>query len=366
MKWTLKLGRFAGIDVYLHTTFFLLIGWIGLSYWLQENSVIAALVGIGFILALFASVVLHEYGHALTARRYGVKTRDITLYPIGGVASLERIPEEPRQELWVALAGPLVNVVIAAVLFIGLLVTGNLEPISSMSLTGGSFVQRLMVTNLALVGFNLLPAFPMDGGRVLRSLLAMRMEYVSATQIAASIGQGMAFVFGFIGLFRNPFLLFIAFFVYIGAQNEARSVQLRSALHGVPVSKAMLTNFRILTPQDRLATAIDLVLTGDQKHFPVVASDQVVGILTQEGLLAGLRTAGEDAPVSTVMHTDFETADSYEMLETAFSRLSTCDCHTLPILHQGELVGLLTMDNVGEFIRIHNTIERNRPASLEA
>jgi len=362
MKWTLKLGRFAGIDVYLHTTFFLLIGWIGLSYWLQENSVIAALAGVAFILALFGSVVLHEYGHALTARRYGVKTRDITLYPIGGVASLERIPEEPRQELWVALAGPLVNVVISAVLFVGLLFTGNLEPITSLSVTGGSFVQRLMVTNLALVGFNLLPAFPMDGGRVLRSLLAMRMEYVSATQIAASIGQGMAFVFGFIGLFRNPFLLFIAFFVYIGAQNEAQSVRLRSALHGVPVSKAMLTNFRILTPQDRLATAIDLVLTGDQKHFPVVASDQIVGILTQEGLLAGLRTMGETANVASVMHTDFETADSYEMLETAFSRLSTCDCHTLPILHQGELVGLLTMDNVGEFIRIQNTIGGNQPA----
>jgi CBS-domain-containing membrane protein len=203
----------------------------------------------------------------------------------------------------------------------------------------------------------------MDGGRVLRSLLAMRMEYVSATQIAASIGQGMAFVFGFIGLFRNPFLLFIAFFVYIGAQNEARSVRLRSALHGVPVSQAMLTNFRVLMPEDRLSTAIDLVLTGDQKHFPVVKSDQIVGVLTQEGLLAGLRSEGESATVASVMHSDFETADSYEMLETAFSRLTTCDCHTLPILHQGELVGLLTMDNVGEFIRIQNTIDRHRPVN---
>jgi Zn-dependent protease len=365
MKWSWKIGRFAGIDVYLHTTFFLLLGWIGISYWLQENSILAALTGVGFILALFASVVFHEYGHALTARRFGVKTRDITLYPIGGVASLERIPEEPRQELWVALAGPLVNVGIAVVLFLGLIFTGNLGDISSLSMTGGTFVERLMVTNLVLVGFNLLPAFPMDGGRVLRSLLAMRLEYTQATQIAASIGQGMAFLFGFIGLFRNPFLVFIAFFVYIGAQNEARSVQMRSALHGIPVSRAMLTNFKVLAPDEKLSTAIDLVLAGDQKHFPVVEDGEVVGILTQSGLLTGLKTSGNNTPVAEVMRTDFRTADSFDMLETAFARLSTCDCHTLPILNQGELVGLLTMDNVGEFIRIQSLGGRGKIVQQE-
>ena len=359
MKWTLKIGRFAGIDVFLHTTFFLMIGWIGLTYWLQENSFVAVITGVGFILALFASVVLHEYGHALTARKYGIKTRDITLYPIGGVARLERIPENPKEELWVALAGPAVNVVIAAVLFIWLLVSATLEPLSSLSLTGGSFIERLMVTNLVLVGFNLIPAFPMDGGRVLRALLAMRLEYTAATQIAASIGQGLAFVFGFIGLFTNTFLLFIAFFVWIGAQNEAKLVRMKSALDGIPVSQAMLTNFKTISHDDTLSVVIDHILAGDQKDFPVVSDGQVIGILSESGLLVGLRRNGENTPVSSVMQTSFATADSYDMLETAFASLQNCDCHTMPVFHNDQLVGLLTMDNIGEFIRIQSIVDLN-------
>jgi Zn-dependent protease len=357
MKWSWKIGKFAGIDVYLHTTFFLLIGWIALSYWFQENSIVAVISGVGFILALFASVVLHEYGHALTARKYGVKTRDITLYPIGGVASLERIPEDPKQELWVALAGPAVNVVIAAILFIWLGVTSALEPLSNISMTGGSFIERLMVTNLILVGFNLIPAFPMDGGRVLRALLALKLEYTTATQVAASIGQGVAFIFGFIGLFSNPFLVFIALFVWIGAQGEARMVRMKSALNGIPVSRAMLTNFEILSPEDKLSTVVDFVLSGDQKDFPVVSDGQVVGILTQSGLLNGLRGNGEDSPVANAMQKSFKTAEPFDMLESAFARLQNCNCHTLPILRYGQLVGLVTMDNIGEFIRIQSMLE---------
>jgi Zn-dependent protease len=357
MKWSWKIGKFLGIDVYLHTTFFLLIAWIALSYWLQENSLVAVLSGVGFILALFASVVFHEYGHALMARRFGVKTRDITLYPIGGVARLERIPENPRQELWVALAGPGVNVVIAISLFLGLLITGALDPLSSLSLTGGSFLERLMLTNLFLVGFNLIPAFPMDGGRVLRALLATRLEYTRATQIAASVGQGMAFLFGFVGLFFNPFLVFIALFVWIGAQSEARMVTLKSALNGIPVERAMLTNFTVLSQDDSLAKAVDYVLSSDQKDFPVVADEQVVGILSQSELLEGLRRNGEASLVGSVMRRDFQTADSFEMLDTAFARLQDCDCHTIPIYHQSKFIGLLTMDNVGEFIRIQSMLE---------
>lgn len=357
MKWSWKLGKIIGIDVYLHTTFLLLIGWIALTNWLQENSLVAVISGVGFILALFASVILHEYGHALTARRFGVKTRNITLYPIGGVANLERIPEDPKQELWVAIAGPAVNVVIALILFIGLFFTRALEPLTSLSLTGGSFVERLMVTNLILVGFNLIPAFPMDGGRVLRALLAMKLEYTAATQIAASIGQGIAFLFGFIGLFSNPFLVFIALFVWIGAQSEARMVTLKSVLNGIPVERAMLTNFTVLSKDDSLVKAVDYVLSGDQKDFPVVADEQVVGILSQSELLEGLRRNGEATLVGSVMRRDFQTADSFEMLDTAFARLQDCACHTIPVLHQSKFVGLLTMDNVGEFIRIQSILE---------
>src|SRR5512143_3066685 len=171
MKWQWKLGRFAGIDVYVHATFLLLIGWVGYSHWLEHQSWGEVLNGILFILALFLCVVLHEYGHALTARRYGIKTRDITLYPIGGVARLERMPEKPVEELWVALMGPAVNVVIGVLLLVYLLATNTLLPLNQVTVGSGSVFERLMIVNFTLVLFNLLPAFPMDGGRVLRALL---------------------------------------------------------------------------------------------------------------------------------------------------------------------------------------------------
>ena len=176
MKWQWKIGRFFDIDVYMHATFLLLIGWVGISHWLDQQSWTAVLSGIAFILLLFLFVVMHEYGHALTARKFGIKTRDITLYPIGGVARLERMPEKPIEELWVALAGPAVNVVLAVGLFGWLFVTNTLEPLSGLTVSSGSLIERLAVVNLSLVLFNLIPAFPMDGGRVLRAALAMRMD----------------------------------------------------------------------------------------------------------------------------------------------------------------------------------------------
>jgi len=188
MKWQWKLGTFAGIDVFVHATFLLIVGWYGWTYWLETRTLTGALEGVVFILLLFLAVTLHEYGHALTARKYNIRTRDITLYPIGGMARLERMPEKPVQELRVALAGPEVNVVIAAILFGYLALTNALVPFSQLTLTTGSFIERLMFVNLSLVLFNLIPAFPMDGGRVLRALLAMNMDYVRATQIAATVG----------------------------------------------------------------------------------------------------------------------------------------------------------------------------------
>jgi Zn-dependent protease len=258
MKWSWKLGEVAGIGVHIHATFLLLLAWVALAHWLEERSLVLVLEGVAFILVLFACVLLHELAHALTAKRYGIKTRDITLLPIGGMAQLERIPDDPKQEVWVTLAGSAVNVVIALVLFAWLQLTGGMEPLNKLSVTGGSFLMRLMTVNVFLVAFNMLPAFPMDGGRVLRALLAMRMEYTKATQIAAYLGQGLAFLFGFIGLLTNPFLVFIALFVWIGAAQEASMAQIRSALEGIPVARAMLTEFHTLTSHDSLARAVDL------------------------------------------------------------------------------------------------------------
>src|SRR5258706_4435185 len=318
MKWQWKLGRFAGIDVYVHATFLLLIGWVGYSYWLEQKNWRVVLNGVLFILALFVCVVLHEYGHALTARKYGIKTRDITLYPIGGVARLERMPDKPIEELWVALMGPAVNVVIAAGLFAYLFLTHGMVSMKELTVASGNFLVRLMVVNIWLVVFNLIPAFPMDGGRVLRAILALKMEYTQATQVAANIGQGLALLMGFIGLFSNPFLVFIAFFVWIGASQEASMVTMRNSLSGIPVTRAMMTDFKSLSPRDTLAEVVALMLAGSQHDFPVVdANGQVAGILGRDAFIKGLSQQGQRVPVVDVRRPNIPEGDSPEMVETA-------------------------------------------------
>ncbi|MCA2001741.1 MAG: site-2 protease family protein [Chloroflexi bacterium] len=360
MKWQWKLGKFAGIDVYIHATFFLLIGWVGFSHWIQHQNLIETLKGVGFILALFACVILHEYGHALTARKYGIKTRDITIYPIGGVARLERMPDKPIQELWVALMGPAVNVVIAAILFAYLFLTSGLVPLADLTVASGSFVERVMLVNVTLVLFNLIPAFPMDGGRVLRALLAMRMDYVKATQIAAAIGQGMALLFGFIGLFSNPFLLFIAFFVWIGASQEASMVQMKNAISGIPVGRAMLTDYKSLSPRDPLSQMAQLILAGSQHDFPVLDNDRVVGVVTRDDFLAALTQHGQNIAISAVMRPNPPEVDSYDMVENALMRIQESGIPALPVTHGGQLVGIVTAENITEYLMIRSALKASR------
>lgn len=364
MKWQWKIGEYAGIGVYLHATFFLLIGFVGLSHILQGDPVSQTIAGVVFILALFASVVLHEFGHALTAKRYGIKTRDITLYPIGGVARLERMPDKPAQEFWVAVAGPAVNVVIAGVLFVWITVTNEIVSLERLSVATGSFLGRLMLTNISLVLFNLLPAFPMDGGRVLRALLAMRMEYTRATQIAASIGQGMAFLFGFVGLFTNPFLVFIALFVWIGAAQESSMVQMKSALGGIPVNRAMLTDYRALAPSDSLGRAVDLILAGSQQDFPVVANGTVVGVLTRDRVIAVLAQQGREVRVDQVMAGEIAVVDYAEMLDRALMQMEERQAPMIGVTRAGQLVGIVTKENIGEFLMIQAALSKSSTRGL--
>ncbi|MDX1707844.1 MAG: site-2 protease family protein [Desulfobacterales bacterium] len=356
MKWSLKIGKLAGIDVFIHFTFFLLLAWIAFITYNQGGSVNAAVVGVVFILVIFACVVLHELGHALTAKKYGIKTRDIILLPIGGVARLEKMPDQPRQELLVALAGPAVNVIIAAIFAAYLYLTNSFTPSAELAAGSVSFAERIMAVNIFLVVFNLIPAFPMDGGRVLRALLATRLPYSKATQYAAPAWQGIAVLFGIVGLFYNPLLLFIAFFVWIGAAQEANLTQMKSALSGIPVSTAMLTDFKTLDRKQSLKSAVELTLAGSQKDFPVTDDGSVMGVLTQSDLIAALSKYGEHAPVSEAMQRHFITVDSYDMLETAFLKLKECNCHTIPVTRQNRLVGLLTMDNLGEYMRIQSAL----------
>ena len=365
MKWSWKIGEVSGIGIYVHWTFLILLVWFG-GIHLWQGQLGLAVYLVGFILALFACVVLHELGHALAAQRFNIKTRDITLLPIGGLARLERMPDDPRQELLVAIAGPAVNVVIAAVLAAVLAVAGKLADVTSTQLVGGPFLINLLWANVLLVGFNLLPAFPMDGGRVLRALLAQRMDYVRATEIAASVGQMMAVAFGVIGLFWNPFLLFIALFVWIGAEQEAHMARFRLAFHGVPVRQAMMTRFRALGENDTLDQAVEQLLAGAQQDFPVTTDDHVAGMLPRSELIAALQQRGREARVGDVMRRDFGTVEDTEMLERVFQRMQECSCQSLPVLRRGELVGMVTLENIGEFMMIQNAVRataaRERPA----
>jgi Zn-dependent protease/predicted transcriptional regulator len=360
MKWQWKLGKFAGIDVYVHATFLLLIGWVGFSHWLEHQDWAQVLSGILFILALFVCVILHEYGHALTARKYGIKTRDITIYPIGGVARLERMPEKPIEELWVALMGPAVNVVIAAGLFAYLYLTSSLVPLNELTVASGSFLERLMTVNISLVLFNLIPAFPMDGGRVLRALLAMRLDYVRATQIAATIGQGMALLFGLVGLFGNAMLLFIAFFIWIGASQESSATQMKNAISGIPVGRAMLTDYKSLSPRDSLSRMAQLILAGSQHDFPVIDNDRVVGVVTRDDFLVALTRHGQNIAISAVMRSNPPAVDSYEMVENALMRIQESGVPALPVTHAGQLVGIVTAENITEYLMINSALRASR------
>ena len=351
MKWSIKLVTIAGIGVYMHLTFLLLLGWMAFGFYRQGQSLTEILTGMVSVLLLFVVVVLHEFGHALTARRFGIGTRDITLLPIGGVARLERMPEDPKQELLVALAGPAVNVALAVGIFLLLLFTGSLPQEVPQNIMQ-EIPLFLLGINIMLALFNMLPAFPMDGGRVLRALLAMRMEYVSATQIAAQIGQAMALLFGFVGLFANPFLIFIALFVWIAASEEAGMVQMKTAMSGMPISKAMITRFQTVSPSQSLQEVAQLLLDGFQQDFPVVYRQELVGVLTRPSLIKALKEKGDMARVDDVMEEDFQTADPAEMMENVFIRLRECQCRSIPILRDGELVGLVTMENLGEFIMV--------------
>ena len=364
MRWSLKIATVAEIGIFVHWTFVLIIGWIVMVFLAQGQGYWAAAEGVVFVLAIFGCIVLHELGHALTARRYGIPTRDITLLPIGGVARLERMPEDPAQEFRVAIAGPVVNVVIALFIVGGLSVAGAWKPFTEIVWIGGTaadFLLRLMWVNLFIVGFNLLPAFPMDGGRVLRSILARKLDFVQATQISAKVGQSMALVFGFFGILAlNPFLVLIALFVFVGAQAESHSAQLTSFIRGLQVKDAMMRRFSCLSEEDSLSVAIDQLLAGSQQEFPVWRDGAgVVGLLRGRDLVEALSTRGRFERVGDVMEPDYPVVEDDEPLEYVFHKMTSDGLSTLPVLDKkGAVVGLLTRENVGELVMISSAIKR--------
>ncbi|WP_207461360.1 site-2 protease family protein [Azospirillum sp. SYSU D00513] len=360
MNWSIPIGTVKGTVIRIHITFLLFLLWIGIAHHAQGGAE-AALEGVVFIALLFLCVLLHEFGHVFAARRYGVQTPDITLLPIGGVARLERIPEKPSQELVIALAGPAVNIVIAGILY---LLLGGFLPAGSMEVqnAGVDMLARLASVNLFLALFNLIPAFPMDGGRVLRAILAARLGYGRGTQMAASVGQAVAFGLGLLGLFGNPLLIFIALFVYLGAASEAHAVQMREITRGVAVSDAMVTRFESLSPSSVVEDAVQCLIRTTQHEFPVVdGAGRLRGVLTRDDMIRALRERGPDTPVLEVMRTDIPVVRNRGNLEEA---LRVMQENRLPAVGvtdgEGRLVGLVTPENVGEMMMIQSA--RPQPA----
>jgi Zn-dependent protease/CBS domain-containing protein len=285
MSWSLNIGTIAGTAVRVHVTFLLFLGWIFGVGWVAGGPE-AAWQALAFLVLLFACVVAHEFGHIFTARAFGVSTPDVTLLPIGGVARLERIPEAPYEEFLVAIAGPLVNVAITIALIAVAGAQVNIGDLYAVESPDASMIDRLAAVNLFLAVFNMIPAFPMDGGRVLRALLAARLGFVRATKVAAFIGQGVAFALGVIGVFSNPMLIFIAVFVYLAASSEAHAVAVRAMSRGLPVSAAMTTHFATLTPAAQLEDAAQALLRTSQIDVPVIdAAGKPVGMLVRDDLM---------------------------------------------------------------------------------
>ncbi len=352
--WSVSLGRIGGTEVRVHFTFLLLVLWFGLVAGMQGGAA-AAVDAIVFILAVFGCVVLHEYGHILTAKSFGIVTRDITLLPIGGIASVERMPEKPAQELLVALAGPTVNGLIAAILIVlfGADLGAELT-VASMDDLKLDFATRLALANAMLAVFNLIPAFPMDGGRVLRALLSLRLDRARATRIAARIGHGIALGLGFLGLFGNPILVFIALFIFLAASQEVYATELGEAARGAGVLDATITAFSTLDMRSTVSQGVDKLLSSTQRNFPVIdGAGRLQGILTRDGIIRALTDRGPDTPVVDVMERPVATVDRRAPLSEAVAKLQGGQ----PLVgvvddDDGRLVGLVTLENLAEYMMV--------------
>ncbi|MGX9572373.1 site-2 protease family protein [Mesorhizobium sp. f-mel] len=357
MGWSLNLGTIAGTTVRVHFTFLLLLVWIWLTHY-RIGGTPAAWEGVAFIIAVFACVVLHEFGHIAAARYFGIGTPDITLLPIGGVARLERMPEEPGQEFVIAVAGPLVNVAIAALIFALLGGSAGVEQMAGIEDPRMNFLARLAGVNVFLVLFNMIPAFPMDGGRILRAALAARLSWSRATQIAATIGQGLAFVFGFVGLFYNPLLIFIGIFVYLAAAAEAQNAQIREVATSVLVGDVMITEFARLERSATLDEAIEMLLATTQHDFPVTdTAGHLKGLVTRNDMIRTLKEKGPAEPVASAMRSDIPKIHYRKSLEESLRLMQQADVPAVAVVDSSDrLVGLMTHETIGEMLMVRSAV----------
>lgn len=360
MRGSLRLGKVSNVSIEIHWTFVFILLWVIFSELKSGGTMENAMMSVIFVLLLFLCVILHEFGHILVARKYGSVTKKITLLPIGGVASMDKIPEKPKQELLVAIAGPAVNIVISVLLLlfvpIAFLAKQDSASLEAMleHVTFQNILFYLLVANVVLAVFNFIPAFPMDGGRIFRALVAMKTGRVRATRIAAALGQLLAILFFFIGLFYNPFLIFIALFIFLGAFGENQYVQQSVLIKDNKVGDAMMTNFSILTPEETVENAIALLIAGTEKNFIVMNGAEIAGIAYQNDIIK--HADQKIRPIREIMQTTYETLHVDTPLKEAYLLMNRHQKHFFPVLEGQRLVGAIDLTNLSEFILIQSKL----------
>ncbi len=360
MKYSLNLGRLFGIKINVHWTFLLIILWVVAVNVQQGASTSQVLMSVLFILALFVCVVFHELGHSLAARRYGIGTKSITLLPIGGMANIEDMPEEPKKEIVVTFSGLIVNVIIALLLWgIISIIPGYSFDTRFEHVTSENFLVLLMFVNLFIAAFNLIPAFPMDGGRILRALLSFKFDRIKATRYSMIAGQVFGGLFAMVGLFINPFLFVIGIFVVIGARLEYTRVKYGSFLVDYKAKDIVMEDYTALDQDEPLKKAVDLLLKSTQTGFLVKEKDEIVGIINKNSIINGLSNKGEDARLKDVMTTGFKHVEAGTPLRDIFKTMQQERIDILPVFDGKKLLGVIDQDNIQEFIMVQSALRES-------
>jgi len=371
-SWSIPLGRLFGIEIRIHFTFFFLLAFVWVTEAATKDTGVA-LRGLALVGIIFGSVILHELGHALVARGSGIPAKGIILLPIGGVTILDETNAIPdpvnawKRDIRISVAGPLVNLFIAGLSAFILLATIPSFSLTTRPLLHSSALLRSIVwANIYLGLFNLLPAYPMDGGRVLRALFSRSGNMVQATQRAVRIGQVFSFLFMLVGFFRGDWwLAMIGVFLIFGAQLEERSAVFQSVLQSVRLEEVMLTDFATLSPADTLEDALEKAVHTLQEDFPVVRGSDMVGVVSRQKILEALRSEG-NGYVQAVMHRIFDVAARQESLASAFRKLSARNLSILPIVDDQHLVGIVTLQNVMHSMSLLAESRKLRREALDA
>ncbi|MFV5697948.1 site-2 protease family protein [Flavobacterium sp. ZT3R17] len=356
MKGSFKLGKVAGIGIFIHWTFSLLILFIIFMNYKSGQNTTQIIWSVVFILCIFITVLLHELGHALAAKNYNIKTKDITLLPIGGLARLERIPEKPLEELIVAFAGPLVNIALAFITAFFISIPENTDKLMtelSNGVNANNFFLNFFLVNFWLAIFNLIPAFPMDGGRVLRALLSFKLPRNVATRIAARIGQFLALAFIILGFFTSPFLIFIGIFVIIGAQIEADYTESKFMLKGFKVQDVVMKDYQTIDANEKVKKAVELLLDSQNKNFLITENNMPVGTLNRDQIIMALSKKGDDEFIYNVMDRNLIILENNSLLENVFELIQQNKSTLMLVMENNQLTGTLDIENLLEFILIN-------------